>query len=138
MYSAARAGWYYYDDEGNLHAFDPETMTVAFGMHLFMRWSSNVPAYFRVHYYVQNTTTEVAPDTFGYSFVGLTRTFKAKVENELNDGYTTHYFPDRASTSILMRGSEAENEKTFYLHSIRRSKAINSILFDQICNFNCR
>ncbi len=113
-YYAARAGWYYYDDEGTMHAFDPETMTVSFGMHLFMRWSSNVPAYFRVHYYVQNSTTEVAPDTFGYSFVGLTRTFKAKVGSELNDGYTTHYFPDRASTSILMHANEAENEKTFY------------------------
>ena len=113
-YNAARAGWYYYDGEGNLHAFDPATMTVSFGMHLFMRWSSNVPANFHVYYYVKNTTTEVAPETFGYSFVGLTRTFPAKLEDALNDGYESHYFPDRASTSILMRGDESLNTKTFW------------------------
>ncbi|MBR7092647.1 MAG: hypothetical protein IKI50_05625, partial [Clostridia bacterium] len=54
------------------------------------------------------------PDTFGYSFVGLTRTFKAKVEGALNDGYQEHYFPDKASTSILMQGDESLNEKTFW------------------------
>ncbi|MBQ3870014.1 MAG: RICIN domain-containing protein [Clostridia bacterium] len=113
-YNAARAGWYYYDENGELHAFDPATMTVSCGMHLFMRWSSNVPAYFHVYYYVKNTTTEVAPDTFGYSFVGLTRTFKAKVEEALNDGYQEHYFPDKASTSILMQGDETLNVKTFW------------------------
>ena len=49
-----------------------------------------------------------------YSFVGLTRTFKAKVEEALNDGYPEHYFPDKASTSILMQGDETLNVKTFW------------------------
>ncbi|NLT10127.1 MAG: hypothetical protein GXY08_11590 [Ruminococcus sp.] len=112
-YPAAKAGWYYYDEEHNLHAFDPATMTVSGDMDLFMKWSSTVPASFVVHYYVTGTETKVAEDTVGYSFVGLTRTFKAKVEDELNEGYQAHYFPDRRSTSILMKSDYTQNVKTF-------------------------
>ncbi len=113
-YNAAKAGWYYYDSNGMLHAFDPATMTVTGNMDLFMKWSSTVPTTFTVHYYKKGTTDEVATDTTGYSFVGLTRTFKAKVDNELNNGYKTNYFPDRSSTSILMQSDNEENVKTFY------------------------
>ena len=113
-YDAAKAGWYYYDSEGVLHAFDSATMTVTGNMDLFMKWSSTVPTSFAVHYYIKGSTDKVAADTTGYSFVGLTRTFKAKVDDELNDGYKTNYFPDRSSTSILMQNDNDENEKSFY------------------------
>ena len=117
-YYAVKAGWYYYDEDGELHAFDPDTMTVSSGMELFMKWSSTVPADFTVHYYVKGKENDavpeqVAPDMTGYSFVGLTRTFKAKVENELDDNYRLGYFPDRSSTSILMKADSNLNVKSF-------------------------
>ncbi|WP_294754960.1 InlB B-repeat-containing protein [uncultured Ruminococcus sp.] len=117
-YYAVKAGWYYYDEDGELHAFDPDTMTVSGGMELFMKWSSTVPATFTVHYYVKGKENDavpekVAPDMTGYSFVGLTRTFKAKVENELDDDYRLGYFPDRSSTSILMKADSNLNVKSF-------------------------
>ncbi len=114
-YNAAKAGWYYYDSNNKLHAFDPATMTVSGNMDLFMKWSSTVPSAFGVHYVVKNNeSVKVADDTTGYSFVGLTRTFKAKVDDELNEGFKTNYFPDRSSTSILMSGDPEQNEKSFY------------------------
>ncbi len=114
-YNAAKAGWYYYDSNNKLHAFDPATMAVSGNMDLFMKWSSTVPSAFGVHYVVKNNeSVKVADDTTGYSFVGLTRTFKAKVDDELNEGFKTNYFPDRSSTSILMSGDPEQNEKSFY------------------------
>ncbi len=111
---ATPVGWYYYDSEGVLHAFNPDTMAVSGNIDLFMRWSTTVPANFRVHYYLEGTSQKLASDTTGYSFVGLTRTFKAKVDKELDPDYRSNYFPFFSSTSILMKGNEAENERTFY------------------------
>ncbi len=111
---AVRVGWYYYDDDGVIHAFNPDTMKVSGDLNLFMKWSTSVPANYKVHYYLKNTTKMLASDTMGYSFVGLTRTFKAKVDKELSSEYRTCYFPYISSTSILMKGNDAENERTFY------------------------
>ncbi len=111
---AARVGWYYYDSNGVLHAFNPDTMTILGDIDLFMKWSTSVPANYNVHYYLEGTTNKLASDTKGYSFVGLTRTFKAKVDKELSSEYRSHYFPYVSSTSILMKGNDSENERVFY------------------------
>ena len=115
-----QVGWYYYDAYGNIHAFDPKTMTVSGDMDLFMRWSTTVPAEYMISYEseVNGQTIKIADDTTGYSFVGLTKTFKAKVENQLYDGYTEGFFPYTSSTSILMKTPNSLNQKTFHYANV--------------------
>jgi uncharacterized repeat protein (TIGR02543 family) len=110
-YEATAVGWFYYDSSGTKHAFDLETMTVSDDMDLFMAWTTNVPTFFKVNYVTSDGTT-IADSTTGSSFVGLTRTFTAKTGTSLYDGYQQHYFPDRASTSILMKLETSQNTLT--------------------------
>ncbi len=111
---AVKVGWYYYDEAGELHAFDPDTMTVIGHLDLFMKWSTTVPAFYRVHYYLEGTTRKVGSDTNGFSFVGLTKTFQAKVEKQLDPDYRTGYFPYVKSTSLLLKSDMTQNEAIFY------------------------
>lgn len=113
------AGWFYFDSNGNLQQFDPETMTIYQDIKLFAQWTSTIPTKYAVHYTYKGTP--ISDDTEGYSFVGLTRTFKAKFDNQLYPDYRVHYFPKVASSSILMEqtieGEPLANDKTFeYLY----------------------
>lgn len=103
-------GWYYREN-GVEHAFDPATMTVFGNMHLYMKWSSEVPTGFTISYADSVTGEKISEDTGGYSFVGLTRTFHAKVDNELRqpDNINMRYYPFAASTSVLMQSDSAKN-----------------------------
>ncbi len=119
-YQAEPANWFYRDlDTGETYAFDPTTMAVTDNMRLYMTWNSSVPTKYTVHYCKKPTSPtaepeKIADDTEGYSFVGLTRTFKAKTGTALKTGYETRYFPDRASTSILLKQAYSDNQTTFY------------------------
>ena len=111
---AVAVGWYCCDENGALHAFDPCTMAVTGDIDLFMKWSTTIPAYYKVHYYIDGTTQKVAGDTNGFSFVGLTKTFQAKTQKQLEPSYRTGYFPTYQSTSLLFRSDAARNEAVFY------------------------
>lgn len=111
---AIRVGWYYYDVYGSQHAFDPDTMPVFGNINLFMKWSTTIPAYYRVHYYLKGTTQKLASDTNGFSFVGLTKTFNAKTEKQLDPAYRSNYFPCYKSTSILLKSDASLNEAIIY------------------------
>ncbi len=109
---AKQVGWFYYDTNNVKHAFDLETMSVSSDMNLFMSWTTTVPTFFNVHYVLNGTDTQVAMDTTGTSFVGITRTFTAKTNSDLYEGYEK-LFPNKSSTSILMNEDETKNEATF-------------------------
>ena len=111
---AIPVGWYYYDEKGQMHAFDPDTMNVFGDLDLFMKWSTTVPAYYKVHYYLEGTTQKVASDTNGFSFVGLTKTFPSKTDKQLDPLYRVGYFPYYQSTSLLLKSDAACNEAIFY------------------------
>ena len=99
-------GWFYIDAvTGEKKRFEPGAMKVTSDLHLFMEWRSNQVVAYTVEYYKDNengTYTEIAEPTTGYSFAGLTRTFKAKVGEELYADYQTKHYPMEASHSILM------------------------------------
>lgn len=106
-------GWYYIED-GIEHAFDPETMTVPGNLHLYMKWTSEIPTAFTVNYIDTVTKEKIADPTYGYSFVGITKTFNAKVDDELYplpDGSLKKYYPCVASSSILMKFNHEDNIK---------------------------
>jgi hypothetical protein len=108
---AEQMGWFYYDSSGDLHAFDTDTMTVTDEMNLFMRWNTKKSTSYTVHYVDRDTGEKIADDTTGFSFVSLTKTFKAKTGMEAEDGM--HYYPTNESTSILMSSDATKNVATF-------------------------
>ena len=104
-----QVGWYYVEN-GVEHAFDPDTMTVEHDMDLYMKWTSEIPTSFTVYYQEKNTGKKIADTTSGYSFVGLTRTFNAKLDDDLYpvEG-NGHYYPCYSSSSILMKPDASDN-----------------------------
>lgn len=106
-------GWYY-KDNGIERAFDPETMAVPGDLHLYMKWTSEIPTSFTVNYVDAHTGEKVADSTTGYSFVGITKTFDAKVDDELypiSGNTLKKYYPCVASSSILMKFDHKDNIK---------------------------
>lgn len=103
-------GWFYLDSKGEIHAFDPNTMSVTEDLNLFGQWQSPTIAKYTVHYVCNGE--KIADDTEGHTFVGNTKTFEAKSENELYSGYREGYFPKVNSKSIVVKPSENDNELT--------------------------
>lgn len=109
-------GWFYVDSKGEIHAFDPDTMAVSEDLNLFGQWQSPTIVKYTVHYVFDGN--KIADDTEGHTFVGNTKTFEAKSENDLYQAYREGYFPKVNSKSIVIKPSESDNELTIeYEHT---------------------
>lgn len=83
------AGWYYLNQTGQAVRFDPESMPVTHELKLYAAWSSEEPAQYTVTYVEKGTNIEVAPPTTGTAFVHQTKSFNAKVGDQLNEAHQT-------------------------------------------------
>lgn len=124
-------GWFYIDAvTGEKKRFEPGTMKVTSDLDLFMEWRSNQVVEYTVEYYKDNgdgTCTEIAKPTTGYSFAGLTRTFKAKIGEELYTDYQTKHYPMEASHSILMTETGTNTFRFLYYQKDSVKYKINYI-----------
>lgn len=97
-------GWFYIQD-GEEHAFDPEHMPVTHDMDLYAKWSSNVLMEYTIHYVYKTEDGEevqIADDTTGSALAGTTKTFEAKAGTELYADYQSGYFPLTPSHSLTI------------------------------------
>lgn len=124
-------GWFYVDPvTGDKKRFEPGTMKVTSDLHLFMEWRSNKVVPYTIEFYKDNengTYTKIAEDLTGYSFAGLTRTFKAKVADELYVGYQTRHYPMESSHSILMVENGTNTFRFLYYYKEAVKYKINYI-----------
>lgn len=102
------AGWYYKDESNEEKRFDFNTMAIKHNLTIYAKWTSRVPAEYTIRYVIENNGvyTDIADPTVGVSLAGITKSFKAKVNTELYDGYREGYFPDYHTHSMTMSNSE--------------------------------
>ncbi len=94
--------WYYYDDNGAKHPFDPTTQ-IRKDLTLYGEWSSNTLKEYTVQFVLKdNHSVKVADDITGSGLAGTTKTFDAKGGTELYAAYQEGYFPTVQSQSLLL------------------------------------
>lgn len=124
-------GWFYIDAvTGEKKRFEPGAMKVTSDLDLFMEWRSNQVVEYTVEYYKvdeDGKEIQIAEPTTGYSFAGLTRTFKAKIGEELYTNYQTKHYPMEASHSILMAENGTNTFRFLYYEKESVKYKINYI-----------
>lgn len=116
------AGWYYMDGATEKR-FDFNTMVLKGNIEIYAKWTSHVPVDYTIYYVVQDDSGDltyegkkyksIAEPIRGQSLAGITKSFTAKVQTELHDGFQKWYFPDKRTGSILMSDNEEENNYYF-------------------------
>lgn len=101
-------GWFYKDSSGTEKAFSFESMPVRSDLNIYAKWSSNVLVAYTINYKTQDGTVIADPIT-GSALAGTTKTFEAKTEGDLYDGYQTGYFPTVSSHSLTLDINGGEN-----------------------------
>ena len=122
------AGWYYVDTDGTEKRFDFNTMAIKHDYIIYAKWTSEVPVPYTVKYVttVNGQEVEIADRTTGVSLAGISKSFMAKVDKELYNGYQTGYFPESREQTFKME--EGQNTITFkYLHDDSISYRIKHI-----------
>ncbi len=106
------AGWYYMDGQ-NEERFDFHTMPIKQDYVIYAKWISEVPVPYTVRYVTikDGNEIEIAEPTTGVSLADHNRFFIAKVDQELNQGYQTGYFPTVREMNVKMQ--DGENIITF-------------------------
>lgn len=100
-------GWFYMDN-GTEKAFSFDSMPVRKDLNIYAKWSSNVLVEYTINYETQDGTV-IADPTTGSALAGTTKTFEAKTEGDLYDGYQTGYFPTVSSHSLTLDINGGEN-----------------------------
>jgi len=111
--SYKHAGWFYKDENGVEKAFDPENMPIKQDMHVYAKWSSNVLEEYVIFYKLANADgtpavdandnhIEIADQISASGLAGTTKTFEAKADDELKEGYQEGYFPLTPSHSLII------------------------------------
>ncbi|MBQ4576910.1 MAG: hypothetical protein IJB07_04180, partial [Firmicutes bacterium] len=109
-------GWFYIDENGKEQAFDFYTIPVTRDLTIYAKWKSDQLRDVTVRYVtkVGGVDVEIAkPETFK-GYVGDTKTYDAKTETQLYEDYRTKYYPNTASSSIVVSEDESKNELIFY------------------------
>ena len=149
-------GWFYKDENGVEHAFDPENMPIKGGWKIYAKWTSSelYPYTIKFQLLVQkgndwvkpvegvDEITQVAPPITGSGIAGYSYTFEAKYGQALDTAYQTGYFPDVTSHSLNVEiPTEGNDPNTFTFwykpqdkvsYTVRGlDKADNTVLFEQ-------
>lgn len=109
-------GWFYMD-EGSKKRFAPNSMQIKKDLHLFAEWQTSLDAKYEITYVLNEDTvingvtvaggTPVASSYTGHITAGKTKTFTAKIAEELFEEYqNVGLFPLVNSHSLLMEPSE--------------------------------
>lgn len=102
-------GWFY--KENGVEKAYTSSMQIRKDLNLYAKWSYNKLMEYTIKYTLEDGTV-IATETTGSALAGTTKTFDAKVGDQLNEGYRTGYFPQTNSHSLTMN-IEGGNEFTF-------------------------
>ena len=116
------AGWYYMDGSVEKR-FDFNTMMVKQSYRIYAKWTSMVMVDYKIYYKVRHANGEledIAIPTEEQALVGITKSFTAKMGDELEPAFRLGYYPEERSVSIEMNADESKNVFTFiYEHQER-------------------
>lgn len=106
-------GWFYEEEENGKtveKAFVFNGIPVLDDMDIYARWGSHFSVDYTIYYRLKDTDVDVAEPTVGRAVVGNNKTFYAKTENDLYEGYRTGFYPHTESHTITM---SAEGDHVF-------------------------
>lgn len=108
---ATFTGWYYLNEAGEELRFEPENIPVVKSLNLYAKWTSEQSAGYLVEYVEKGTDTPVADPVTGVAYVTTTKSFNAKVGNELNEAHRPqanqkNWWPVVSSHSIVINANE--------------------------------
>ncbi len=108
---ATFTGWYYVNEAGEELRFEPENIPVVRELNLYAKWTSEQSAGYLVEYVEKGTDTPVADPVTGVAYVTTTKSFNAKVGNELNEAHRPqenqkNWWPVVSSHSIVIKANE--------------------------------
>ena len=115
------AGWYYTDENGNDVRFDFNTMAIKRDYVVFAKWTSTVPIAYLVRYVIEDGNggyIDIADPSKGMSLVGVTKSFVAKVANDLYPEYRK-YLPTSRSITKEMSNVAADNTILFVYKTVQ-------------------
>lgn len=107
-------GWFYMEN-GVEKAFDPTSMPVTKNMDLYAKWSSTAVLPYNVYFKLEDGT-EIGEAISGKALEDSTRTFDAKIGNELYSDYQTGYYPEVNSHSIVISDGQSNDFTFYYVH----------------------
>ena len=112
------AGWYYVED-GEENRFDFNTMQIKKAYVIYAKWVSKVPVPYTIYYKTNKdgVLVDIAEPTVGQSLAAMSKSFEAKVNEELYEEYRLGYYPTARSVSIMMSAEHA-NEYTFIYETL--------------------
>lgn len=110
-------GWAYKTDDGTEILWDFDNSTVTEDVNLYGKWNSITPAEYTVKFVtvVDGKEIEIAEPIIGSALGGSTKTFDAKVNEDLYTGYQDRYYPHVMSHTITINLEDtSKNTFTFY------------------------
>ncbi len=116
---ATFTGWYYLNEAGEELRYEPENIPVVRELNLYAKWTSEQSAGYLVEYVEKGTDTPVADPVTGVAYVTTTKSFNAKVGNELNEAHRPqenqkNWWPVVSSHSIVIKSNdESDNRYRF-------------------------
>ncbi|MBR2037591.1 MAG: InlB B-repeat-containing protein [Lachnospiraceae bacterium] len=102
---------WFYEEDGVEKAYN-FSLPVYKDMDLYAKWTSDTMVTGWVYYKDTNGNTIGEPSQIRGT-VGATKTYAAKIGTELNDGYTSGYYPNEVSHNVLFSANENQNTYTF-------------------------
>lgn len=109
-------GWFYEDIVNGQKvekAFVFDGIPVLEDMNIYARWGSHFSVDYKIYYKLRKTGEDIAEPTMGSAIVGNNKTFYAKTETDLYEGFQDRYFPETSSHTITM-SADGNHEFTFW------------------------
>ena len=108
---ATFTGWYYLNEAGEELRYEPENIPVVKSLNLYAKWTSEQSAGYLVEYVEKGTGAPVADPVTGVAYVTTTKSFNAKVGNELNEAHRPqanqkNWWPVVSSHSIVIKANQ--------------------------------
>ena len=108
-------GWFYKDSSSGEvveKAFVFTGIPVINDMQIYAKWSSHVTVDYKINYVLKLTGEAIADSTVGSAIAGHNKTFYAKTEQDLYEGFRTGFYPLTSSHTVTM-SAESDHEFTF-------------------------
>ena len=110
-------GWAYKDATGTEYLWEFDYSTVTEDVNLYGKWNSTTPANYEVRFVTvkDGVEIEIADPIIGAALGGTAKTFNAKVNTDLYEGYQDRYYPQVMSHTITINLEDTtKNTFTFY------------------------
>lgn len=134
---ATFTGWYYLNEAGEELRYEPENIPVVRELNLYAKWTSDQTAAYQVKFVAQGTDTEIADPETGVAYITSTKSFHAKVNNDLYEAYRyqagqNNWWPVVSSHSILIKpNDEGENyaPNTYRFEYFKKDKVYYTVKY---------